>query len=58
MTLLATFLVFLLAVGGLAIGTLAGRAPLRGSCGGGCGHCKAPCENAAHGDRARTAGRR
>ena len=31
---IAAFLVFLLAVAGLALGVLLGRAPLRGSCGG------------------------
>ena len=33
-TLALAVLVTLVAVGGLAVGVLAGRAPLRGSCGG------------------------
>ena len=33
-TLLASLLVFVLAVLGLAIGVMRGRCPLRGSCGG------------------------
>ena len=32
-TLLLTFLILLLAIAGLAVGALAGRAPLKGSCG-------------------------
>jgi len=31
---LLSFLIFLLAIIGIAIGTIAGRAPLKGSCGG------------------------
>ena len=33
-TLLAAFVISLLAIAGLAIGVLAGRGPLKGSCGG------------------------
>lgn len=33
-TFILTFSIFLLTVGGLALGVLFGRAPLRGSCGG------------------------
>jgi hypothetical protein len=45
MLFLVTFLVFLLAVTGLALGVLAGREPLRGSCGGSaCARCKGSCE--------------
>ena len=45
MLFLVTFLVFLLAVTGLALGVLAGREPLRGSCGGSaCARCKKSCE--------------
>ena len=39
-----SFVVFALAIGGLAVGLLAGRGPIRGTCGGlnnpdGCGAC-------------------
>ncbi len=34
-TFILTFVIVLLSVAGLAIGVLAGRAPLGGSCGGG-----------------------
>lgn len=45
MLFLATFLIFLLAVTGLAVGVLAGREPLRGSCGGAaCTRCRGNCE--------------
>lgn len=44
MTFIATFFVFLLAVAGLALGVLAGREPLRGSCGGtACARCRGSC---------------
>lgn len=33
-TLIFTFAIFLLAMAGLAIGAMAGRAPIKGSCGG------------------------
>ncbi len=40
-TMAITFLVILLAMAGLALGVVLGRAPLRGSCGGvGCGACE------------------
>ncbi len=46
MVLLITFLFFVLAVTGLALGVLMGREPLRGSCGGNaCGRCARNCEN-------------
>ncbi len=47
-TFILAFLILLLAIGGLALGVLAGRAPIKGSCGGlacikgiNCGVCKA-----------------
>jgi uncharacterized protein len=47
-TFLATFLVFTLAVTGLAIGWLVAEKKLKGSCGGlgsaACGVCAKPCE--------------
>lgn len=47
-TLAATFSVFLLAVGGLAIGWLVQGKVLKGSCGGlggdSCGICKKSCD--------------
>lgn len=33
-TLAASFIIIVLAVAGMAIGVLAGRAPIKGSCGG------------------------
>lgn len=46
-TVLFTVIVILLAMGGMAIGIIAGRAPIKGSCGGlacvkgvDCGICK------------------
>lgn len=43
-TLILTLLVILLAVAGLAVGVLLGRAPLKGSCGGlSCGGACAAC---------------
>lgn len=37
---LLSLLIILLAIGGLAVGVLLGRPPIRGSCGGvGCGGC-------------------
>ena len=48
---LLTFLFLLVAIGGLALGVIAGRAPIKGSCGGlachkgvSCGACKAKRE--------------
>ena len=47
-TFILTFSIFLLAIGGLALGLVFGRAPLKGSCGGiacakgiSCGACQA-----------------
>ncbi|MBT8412789.1 MAG: hypothetical protein KJO30_00550 [Boseongicola sp.] len=47
-TIILTFVVSLLAIAGLAVGVLAGRTPIKGSCGGlachkglSCGVCKA-----------------
>ena len=43
-TLILGFAIILLAVGGLAVGVLMGRAPLKGSCGGlACGGACAAC---------------
>ena len=41
-TLAASFLVIIIAVAGMAIGVMAGRAPIKGSCGGlnGSGSCE------------------
>lgn len=47
-TLLASFVVILLAVAAMSLGVLFGRRPIRGSCGGiaggGCGACTGRCE--------------
>ncbi|MDX1570794.1 MAG: hypothetical protein R3200_09930 [Xanthomonadales bacterium] len=42
---LLSFGIFLIAIIGMAIGALAGREPIRGSCGGlgNCGHCRNQC---------------
>ena len=47
-TIILTFVISLLAIAGLAIGVIAGRSPIKGSCGGlachkgtSCGVCKA-----------------
>ncbi len=47
-TFILTFAILLVAIAGLAVGVLAGRAPIKGSCGGlacvkgiDCGVCKA-----------------
>lgn len=44
-TFVLSFLVVALAVTGMALGVLAGRDGIRGSCGGagGCGTCQRPC---------------
>lgn len=46
-TFILTFSILVLAIGGLALGVIAGRAPIKGSCGGlacvkgiDCGICK------------------
>ena len=53
MVWLLTFLLFLLAVLGLAVGVLMGREPLRGSCGGsGCGVCGSSCKKSYRSGRA------
>ncbi len=50
-TLVASFVVLLLAVAAMAVGVLFGRAPIRGSCGGvagaGCAACSGRCERRA-----------
>lgn len=43
-TFVLTFVIFLLAGGGLALGVLFGRAPLRGSCGGLACHKAISCD--------------
>ncbi|MDP1543815.1 MAG: (Na+)-NQR maturation NqrM [Polycyclovorans sp.] len=47
-TLLVTFSVFMLAVGGMAVGWLVQGKVIKGSCGGlggdSCGICKKPCD--------------
>ncbi len=45
-TFILTFIILILAIAGLAVGVIAGRAPIKGSCGGlacqkDCGACKA-----------------
>ncbi len=47
-TIILTFVIVLLAIAGLAVGVIAGRSPIKGSCGGlacqkglSCGACKA-----------------
>lgn len=47
-TIILTFVIVLLAIAGLAVGVIAGRSPIKGSCGGlachkhiSCGVCKA-----------------
>ena len=46
-TVVATFVVFSLAVAAMAVGIIFGRAPIRGSCGGvsgkGCAACAGRC---------------
>ncbi|MCK0097352.1 hypothetical protein MWU60_17370 [Yoonia sp. F2084L] len=43
-SIILTFLILLISMGGLAVGILLGRAPIKGSCGGlacaNCGGCK------------------
>lgn len=52
-TVVATFVVLVLAVAAMAVGVLFGRAPIRGSCGGiaggGCAACSGSCERPAAG---------
>jgi hypothetical protein len=49
---LFSLVIIMLAFGGIAIGVLAGRGPIKGGCGGGdgacAGHCRRQCEH--HGD--------
>lgn len=47
-TIILTFVILLLAIAGLGVGVIAGRSPIKGSCGGlachrgiSCGVCKA-----------------
>jgi len=53
---LCTVIVVLLAFGGMAIGVLAGRGPIKGGCGrseGTCdGHCARRCEHNGEGGQA------
>ncbi len=46
-TFVLSFVVVALAVTGMALGVLAGRDGIRGSCGGagGCGACQRPCRH-------------
>ena len=48
-TLILSFVIILLAVAGMAIGVVAGRAPIKGSCGGlngsRCELCSGRCRN-------------
>lgn len=52
---LFTAIIMLLAIGGLAIGVLAGRGPIKGGCGrseAACdGHCARRCEQQREGDQ-------
>ncbi len=57
-TLVATFVVLVLAMAAMAVGVIFGRAPIRGSCGGvggeGCALCTGRCERRASTDGAET----
>jgi hypothetical protein len=50
-TMIASFVLILLAVAAMAVGVLFGRTPIRGSCGGvgggGCAACTGRCESSA-----------
>lgn len=59
-TLALSFLVVVLAVAGMSIGVIAGRAPIKGSCGGvgsgGCELCSGNCHQRKDASAGRPAG--